>query len=347
MMQAGGLLLPKDLVLLPGPNEPNSSLGDDSKVRENEAFFVSDFVFLIEHVATGDKYVFDLGMRADLEKSPPAVVRDVLPNFTSFPKSPVDILKEYGTIEQQPSAVKAIIFSHLHFDHIGDVGKVGFTKAEIWIGPSTCAAARPGYPADEKSAVFSDDLPKEGSRKIVEFKLPSSLLDDKRATAIEDALLKGNYEGIELREPAGGWFGLGAFERCCDLFDDGSAYLVDAPGHMAGHQMLLVRVKTNSNGAADDFILLAGDCYHHPAMLSNPLVTARPPFSQSCMHSDPETAINTIFRTKRCAEEENIWVVAAHDFSISDVVNPDTDAVEGLVLLTDWRDKGWKAVVNM
>ena len=342
MMQAGALALPKDLVLLPGPNEPNLSLDSGSKDGEREMFLVPDFVFLIEHPATGDRYFFDLGMRKDLENSTPAVVRDTLPNFENFSESPVDILKEYGTTEQQPSVVKAVIFSHLHFDHIGDAGKVGFSKAEMWLGPSTCTTARPGYPTDKESAVFSDDLPKDGSKKIVEFTLPSSLLDDKRKMAIKDALLNGNYQGIERHEPAGGWFGLGAFESVFDLFGDGSAYVIDAPGHMAGHQMLLVRVKIGSGVEADDFVLLAGDCFHHPAMLGDPLLTARPPFSMSSMHGDPETAINTMFRTKRCAEEVYIWVVGAHDFSVRAAISPNTDAVEGLVLLTDWREKGWK-----
>jgi glyoxylase-like metal-dependent hydrolase (beta-lactamase superfamily II) len=341
-MQAGGLDLPTDLVLLPGPNKPNSSLDDEPKDREREMFFVPDFIFLIGHPATGNKYVFDLGMRKDQENSPPAVVKTQLQNFNSFPESPVDILKEHGTAEQQPSTVKVVIFSHLHFDHIGDVGKAGFSEAEMWIGPSTCTSARPGYPADEQSMVFSADLPKDGSKKIVEFELPSSLFNEKRKTGIKDALEKGSYEGIELHKPAGGWFGLGAFEAAFDLFNDRSAYLIDAPGHLTGHQMLLVRVKISSIGVLDDFVLLAGDCYHHPAMLGNPLLTARPPFSKSSMHSDTETAINTMFRTKRCAEEEYIWVVAAHDFSINDAVSPKTDAVEGLVLLTDWREKGWK-----
>jgi glyoxylase-like metal-dependent hydrolase (beta-lactamase superfamily II) len=168
------------------------------------------------------------------------------------------------------------------------------------------------------------------------------MLDEKRKIAIEAAQKNGNYEGVDWRMPAGGWFGLGAFESAFDLFDDGSAYLIDAPGHAAGHQMLLVRVKTGSTGAADDFILLAGDCYHHPSMLGDPLLTARPPFSKSSMHSDPETAIDTMFRTKRFAEEENIWVVAAHDFSITNVVSSKAGSVEGLVLLTDWREMGWK-----
>jgi glyoxylase-like metal-dependent hydrolase (beta-lactamase superfamily II) len=339
LMQAGSLALPHDLVLLPAPN---AYLDHDSKEQERAMFLVPDFAFLIEHLASGNKYMFDLGMRQDLENCTPAVVQNVLPNFKCSPESPVAILKEHGTAEQQPSMVKAVLFSHTHFDHCGDFGKVDFSKAELWMGPSTCTSVRPGYPIDEKSTVFTTDLPKDGSRKIVEFKLPSDKLDEKRKAAIKVAEEKGNYEGIKWHEPESGWFGLGAFEAAFDLFNDGSAFLIDAPGHAPGHQMLLVRVKTGLPDTGDDFILLAGDCYHHPAMLGNPLLTARPPFSEVSMHSDPDAAVDTMFRTKRCAEEKNIWVVAAHDFSIKDFVSPNTDAVKGLVLLTDWREKGWK-----
>ena len=340
---SGGLDLRTDDVLLRGPNIPTPIIDDEAKGGEIKTFFVPDFVFLIEHPVTGEKYVFDLGMRKDLENSPPSVVKEMLKKFRTFPESPVDILKKYGTPAQQPAAVKAVIFSHLHFDHVGDAGKAGFTKAELWLGPSTCTSARPGYPLDKTSPIFSTDLPKDGSRKIVEFRLPSSLLNSQRKTSFESALLQGNYEGIELYEPIGGWFGLGAFERCFDLFNDGSAYIIDAPGHMIGHQMLLLRVKIGSYGMADDFILLAGDCFHHPAMLGDPLLTARPPFyTKSSMHMDPETAIDTIYRAKRCAEEDNVWVVGAHDFSLCGVISPNTDALKGLFLLTDWRENGWK-----
>jgi hypothetical protein len=184
--------------------------------------------------------------------------------------------------------------------------------------------------------------PNDGSKKIVEFELPSSLLNDKCKIAIKDASEKGNYDGIELHRPAGGWFSLGAFEAAFSLFDDGSAYLIDAPGHAAGHQMLLVRVKINSTVAADDFVLLAGDCVHHPSMLADPLLTAQSPFSKSSMHSNLEAAIITMFWTKRCAEEEYIWVIRAHDFSINHAISPNTDALKVLVLLTDWRKRGWK-----
>jgi glyoxylase-like metal-dependent hydrolase (beta-lactamase superfamily II) len=341
-MEAGGLDLPYDLVLLPGPNEPNSSLDKTSKGLDREMYFAPDFVFLIEHLATGNKYIFDLGMRKDLENSTPAVIESTLPNFRCTPVSPVDILKMHGTAAQKPSAIKAVIFSHLHFDHTGDFGKSGFNKAELWIGPSACTLFRPGYPADQKGTVFSEDLPNDGSKKIVEFELPARLMDEKRRLAVHDASKNGKYEGIRLHKPAGGWFGLGAFDAGFDLFNDGSAFIIDAPGHTAGHQMLLLRVKVHSTSDADDFILLAGDCYHHPDLLRDPLRTARPPFSKSSMHSEPEHAINTMFRTRKFGEKDNIWVVGAHDFKVKSAVSPNTDAVEGLVLLTDWRENGWK-----
>jgi glyoxylase-like metal-dependent hydrolase (beta-lactamase superfamily II) len=339
LMQAGGLDLPNDLVFLPGPNKSNSSL-DESFKGEMETFFVPDFVFLIEHVATGKKYIFDLGMRKDLENSTPAVVERVLPKYRSEPVSIEDILKEYGTAEQQPTTFSAVIFSHLHFDHFGDFGKAGFDRAELWIGPTSCTLARPGYPADPNGMVFSNDLPGDGSKKIVEFELPPNLLGDRRR-AFDEAVKTGKYDGIQLLKPSDGWFGLGAFEAAFDLLHDESVYVIDAPGHTAGHQMLLVRVKLNSTGA-DDFVLLAGDCYHHPALLKSPLSTARPPFSKFSMHRDPSVAIETVFRTRRCAEEENIWAVGAHDFSVQRAIDPSTNTLLGLVELTEWRDNGWK-----
>lgn len=106
--------------------------------------------------------------------------------------------------------------------------------------------------------------------------------------------------------------------------------------------MLLVRVKTNSTDAREDFVLLAGDCYHHLAMLGDLLLCARPPFNKLSMYSDPETAIDMTFRTKRCAEEEYVWVVGAHDFREMDCVSPKTHTVKDLVPLMDWRERGWK-----
>ncbi|KAF1843874.1 uncharacterized protein K460DRAFT_342544 [Cucurbitaria berberidis CBS 394.84] len=342
LMQAGGLYIPENMTLLPGPDEPNGSVKSVDGNDKPKSFYAPDYVFFIEHTATGNKYIFDLGMRKDLEKLPPRIIKDVLPLFKCEPQSPADILKDHGSPEQQPEKVHAVIFSHMHFDHVGDGAKAGFAEAEMWVGPTCCTYARPGYPADDKAPTLSETLPADGTRKIIELYVPDELLKeagDKRAGQVMEGIKQGKYDAIDLKKPE--WIGLGSFDRAFDVFDDGSAYLIDAPGHSAGHQMMLIRTKTDSF-EDNTFVLLAGDCFHHPEILKDPRRTARPPYSKSGMHSDPEQAIDTIWRTKHFAEQNSFWVLAAHDFSIGESIEPKKQQLQGLVELNDWYDKGWK-----
>ena len=188
-------------------------------------------------------------------------------------------------------------------------------------------------------------MPVDESRKIVESYIPDNVLveaRDKRAGMVEEGKKKGKYTAVDLKKPD--WIGLGSFDRAYDVFSDGSAYLIDAPGHSAGHQMMLIRTKAGST--EDHFVLLAGDCFHHPEILKDPRRTARPPYSKEGMHSDPDQAIDTIWRTKKFAEQKNIWVLAAHDFSVGESIAPGQQVVvEGLVQVNDWMERGWKPVL--
>jgi glyoxylase-like metal-dependent hydrolase (beta-lactamase superfamily II) len=340
-MQAGGLYIPKNMTLLPGPDKPNDFVRPGAEEDKPNTFYAPDYVFLIEPNATGEKYIFDLGMRKDLENLPPLLKENVLPRFKCEPQSPADILQEYGTPEQQPEKVKAVIFSHMHFDHVGDGAQAGFHKAQMWIGPTTCTYARPGYPVEPRAPTLTDTLPMDGSRKIIEAYILDDMLKeagDKRAGKVQEAMFKGLYNGTDLRKPE--WIGLGAFDRAYDVFEDGSAYIIDAPGHSAGHQMMLVR--TTSAGDDSTFVLLAGDCFHHPDLLQNPQRTARPPYSKESMHSEPEIAIESIWRTRKFAERDEVWVVAAHDYSVGESIEKGVKEVQGLVELNDWKKKAWK-----
>jgi len=49
--------------------------------------------------------------------------------------------------------------------------------------------------------------------------------------------------------------------RAIDLFDDGSLYLLEAPGHALEYIMALART------SADKFVLLAGDLTSHPGVI--------------------------------------------------------------------------------
>ncbi|KAF9731549.1 hypothetical protein PMIN06_009577 [Paraphaeosphaeria minitans] len=353
LLQAGGLMIPYSRVLLPGPKQASHTLAADHGPSRDERYYAPDYCFLIEHTPTGTHYVFDLGMREDLESLPPLIKKHTLPVFTPHPKSPADILKRHGSPEQQPEKVKAVLFSHVHFDHVGDGAKAGFANAELWVGPTTCTYARPGYPDFEGAPLLSEDFPTDGSRKIVEAYVSDERLGedrDGRVGKVAQGKKEGKYEAVELRDVGdAGWIRLGSFDRAFDVFGDGSAYVIDAPGHSPGHQMLLVRTTTSalsdlsaSSSDEDSFVLLAGDCYHHPDLLIDPERTARPPYSKGSMHADPEVAVETIHRTQAFAHRDNVWVMAAHDFSVGEALRKGEKVIEGLILINDWRGKKQK-----
>jgi hypothetical protein len=128
--------------------------------------------------------------------------------------------------------------------------------------------------------------------------------------------------------------------------------------------MLLVRTtpSSSSTSSSDEkvggeekdkatFILLAGDSFHHPIMLNNPLRTARPPYSKSSMHAEPELAIQTMWRVRKTAEREDCWVVGAHDFSVGEGIlgkkgEGGKEILEGVMDISGWRERGWKRVLE-
>jgi len=345
LIQAGGLTLPNSLVLLPAPDTPGPTFSSTEETNKDN-FYVPDFCFLIEHPPSGSKYINDLGMRKDLENYPPAVVKHMLPNFKCFPESPAEIIQTHAFKEHPLTSIKAVIFSHLHFDHVGDAGAAGFQHAELWVGPTSMTRARPGYPIDPQSSNWSKDFPTDGSKKIIELTLPDALLEsqnDSRLAQLRESRASGKYDAVERRIPSSGWLALGSFDHACDLFGDGSAYAIDAPGHMPGHMMLLLRVRIDESSADnDDFVLLAGDCYHHPALLRDPRLTARPPYSKRSMHEDPDRAVDTMLRTRVFAQRHNVWVVGAHDPLVLEAVNSGKNPVKGLITIDGWRREGWK-----
>lgn len=356
-MQAGSILMPQEFLLLPDRASKSGSGSETLEQTVPKKYAAPDFVFLIEHILTGKFYLYDLGMREDLHNLSPFTRKYDLPFSGYWPVLPSGILSQHGPPGFHPSKVHSIILSHLDFDHIGDCGKTAFPNAEIWMGPSACLKARPGYLEDPESAGLSSDFPRDASRKIVEFTIPDDILQrqrDARSGLVRDWISKGYYTAIERRVPSNGWHPLGTFPLACDLFNDGSMYLIDSPGHGAGHQSLLVRLQketsemlssasdsTNSE-LLDDFVLLAGDTFHHPELLVNPLRMARAPYSLHSVHSDANLAIDTIYRTREFAKRENCWVIAAHDADVQASLAAGQKCIEGLVLLNNWKHKGWK-----
>src|SRR5262245_15618148 len=99
-----------------------------------------------------------------------------------------------------------MIWSHAHWDHIGDASLYP-PSVSITVGPGFKAAFLPPYPQNPESrhsATFFEN------RELHELSFPSS------------SLQIGNFNAL-------------------DFFGDGSFYLLDAPGHCIGHMCGLAR----------------------------------------------------------------------------------------------------------
>ncbi|EHK18319.1 uncharacterized protein TRIVIDRAFT_68342 [Trichoderma virens Gv29-8] len=206
------------------------------------------------------------------------------------PKDATDLLNE-GPVKS--SDISTVVFSHLHFDHTGDPAK--FSHATFVTGPGSFAATTPGYPKVAKSPFLSVVIDHPKYREL-------SFETDR-------------------------WVPVGPFERAYDYFADGSFYLLDTPGHMAGHLGALAHT------GEDEWVFMGGDCCHHRALLvgARPVSTTVGPNGTPSFHKDPQTAISTIHKVNVLQSGGDVLAALAHDAIL-----------EGRMPLYPKKLNGWK-----
>lgn len=188
-------------------------------IEGHERLRIPSYSFLITHPSKG-RVLFDLSLRKDIQNLAPVTANRINnPSVgwkVAVPQDVPDTLVANG-IELQ--GIQSIFWSHQHFDHIGDPSKFP-SSTELVVGPGFTEAYTPGYPDNPDSPVKSADLK---GRRVNELDFDNS----------KESISIGRFKAF-------------------DWFEDGSFYLLDVPGHAAGHICGFARVKPNS------FILMGG-----------------------------------------------------------------------------------------
>ncbi|KAK5224292.1 hypothetical protein LTR47_009903 [Exophiala xenobiotica] len=295
---------------------------------------VPSLSFLVRH-PSGCRLIFDLGIRRDLSQYP-AALHGRLESRQPIAGAP-DVSASLRAGGVAPDDIDVVVLSHVHYDHacfivgpssIGLLQSEGFPdfpghfERDLLPLDRTIELAGPGVDGHASRAVRTED-----KRKI-------SLLRDKlrrqKTTTTTSDCAEGDSDSLFV------WQSLGPFDAAVDLFNDGSVYLVNSPGHLDGHINLLCRTRPADRDRESLRVYLAGDACHHERILKGETEIATWQDQNGvdcCMHQDKALAEDTLHRIRRLKEDGlalehgcpwEVQVVLAHDVAWT---NKNKDAV--------------------
>jgi glyoxylase-like metal-dependent hydrolase (beta-lactamase superfamily II) len=247
---------------------------------------VPSLTFLVTHPGTSAfgaesskpfRMMFDLGLRRAKQRYSEHLQRHIDGRAPHRLSPGVAAQLKAGGLD--PGDVDLVMLSHVHYDHHGDPEE--FPNAKFVIGNGAMDVLKNGLGGIASHQHFE----------------PDTLPDDRSS---------------ELSDPKGGdWKPLGPFPAALDLFQDGSVFVIDTPGHLPGHVNLLCRTK-------DRWLCLCGDSFHDKRLLTGEkdIGTWTGPEGRTlCIHLDKETAAKSIERLRELEKTGNgqVEMIAAHD----------------------------------
>lgn len=231
--------------------------------------------------------------------------------------------------------IEAVVWSHSHFDHIGDM-TIFPGSVDLVVGPGFTEARIPAYPTNQESMV------------------PESAWEGRKLHEVEEK--EFTESGLKVGElPA------------VDYFGDGSFYLVYTPGHMVEHMCALVRT-TKGEGEDDTFLFLGGDICHHgselrpsrflplpgkydfksaslgsvcPGDLFESLQKSRgksidEPVFEPALSEDKALAVESIYKAQEADGKNNVLFLFAHDAAPLETVDFTPKYAN------EWKSQGWR-----
>ncbi|KAL1844586.1 hypothetical protein VTK73DRAFT_2249 [Phialemonium thermophilum] len=261
---------------------------------------VPSLCFFIQHrdAATGasTRIVFDLGLRRDVSRYAEPIRRHVATRqpMTTDP----DVVKSLARGGVAPDDVDYVIYSHVHWDHVGEPRD--FARSTFVVGRGSLDLLRGRFPGLRGGHSFFEADLLDPDRTIELLHPEDPALVDSSSSAAANFL-----------QP---WRPFGPLPSTIDVFRDGSLFVVDAPGHLPGHVNLLARTARNNDDEAR-WVYLAGDACHDRRILRGERAIGEWLDAHGhicCIHADRERAEATI-ETIRRLESSGVEVIFAHD----------------------------------
>ncbi|KAK5382288.1 hypothetical protein LTR20_006080 [Exophiala xenobiotica] len=284
-LEAGQLTLPERLFITDADPEKKAT--------------VPSLSFLIQHASQdgkSTKFVFDLGLKRDLTKYPPAQQAHIANRQpTILHPDCADSLRAGGL--DPANDIDIVMLSHVHWDHEGTPDD--FPNSQFVVGSGTLHLLKNGAPPHYPQEIFNADL------------LPRDRTSELPPVSKSSTTAAGKQTGHAWKPFAG-------FPATVDFFGDGSVYIVDSPGHLFGHVNLLAKT------GPQKWVYLGGDCCHDPRILTGEKDVALYDDGHGglrSVHVDTEQAKETLRRigpllrtpTPSLEGDNHVEVIVAHD----------------------------------
>lgn len=124
--------------------------------KGHEYMNMPTFAFLVKNNKLGKTLMFDLGSRKDWWNHSPAAhgsIKNGIPGL-NVTKSINEVLREGG---EDDSKVAAVVWSHWHWDHTGDMSLFP-PSTDLYVGPGFKKAFMPGFPSKQDSPMLESDF---------------------------------------------------------------------------------------------------------------------------------------------------------------------------------------------